>query len=168
MCFSGFAKLATTLVLATVGCVASADAQSNKPIRSGTWYEDQALNNVSSSAATSFLLTFAQTPTDKFLNVTNVSCLVQINPELALRTLTLFVGTTSGATDLGRGYNIRPNGPGDTVGLVKVYSVVTGEVFFKMGAGRYPSIIANSEVVSGSATPHVILGCTIVGNLTDN
>ena len=166
MHFSAYTKFATALLLLMVGWITSAHAQNNKPIRSGTWYEDQASANL--SPATSVTLTFAQTPTDKFLNVTNVSCLVQINSELALRTFTLFVGTTSGSTDLGRGYNIRPT-TGDAVGTLKVYSIATNGVFFKMGPGRYPTIIANTDVVTSSGTtPHVIVSCTMVGNLTDD
>lgn len=159
-----FAKVAAAGLLLGLAFAAPAHAQNNKQIISGTYYEDQATNpGVSSGNAT---LTFAQTPANKFVNVTHVACDVFVTSAQVLTLLRLQVGTTSGASDLGRSYPIKntPNAP-EVVQSGKVYSVVTDQIFFKIGPGRFPSIFI---VAVGSATNSVAPNCFIVGTLSDD
>jgi hypothetical protein len=162
MFFSRFAQSAAALLLLTVGFAAPAHAQLNKQIISGTWYEDRAQGGNTSSA---FTLTFAQTPSDKFLNITNVSCDVELDANQTATVMLLIAGSTSGSADLGRPYNILGSAVGITGGGTKYYSIVQNGIFFKFGPARFPSIeifSVSTGSFSGSAQ------CTIVGNLTDN
>jgi hypothetical protein len=99
MLFSRFTQSAVVIALLTVGLAAPAHAQNNKQIISGTWYEDRAFL-ASNSTSGSFTLNFAQTPTNQFLNVTNVSCDIQMTSNQILGHMDLSGGTTSGATTL--------------------------------------------------------------------
>jgi hypothetical protein len=163
MLFSRFAQSAAALLLLTIGFAAPAHAQNNKQIISGTWYEDRAIAGNSSSDT--LTLTFAQTPTNQFLNITNVACLVQVNSIQVVQGIELLAGTTTGANDLNRPYEIKGNVTPETSGGAKFYSIVTNQVFYKFGPGRFPSI----EIVTGSTGAFSIAGnCVIVGNLTDN
>jgi hypothetical protein len=162
MLFSRFAQSAAALALLTIGFAAPAHAQLNQPIVSGTWYEDRA--TVTSTGAT-FTVTFAQTPSDKFLNITNVSCLVQTTAPQLLGNATLLVGTTSGASDLNRPYVIMGNSTPQTIGGLTYYPIVQNGIFYKFGPGRFPSI----RIFTGPSTsPAVGVECVIVGNLTDS
>jgi hypothetical protein len=162
MLFPRFAQSAAALLLLTIGFAAPVHAQQNKQIISGTFYEDRATN---SSSAFIILLTFAQTPTNQFLNITNVSCSITVNSNQAILDVTLFAGTTSGAEDLGRLYSVKGSATPEAIGNSKYYSIVTNQVFYKFGPGRFPSIeidTATTGTFAGNAQ------CTIVGNLTDN
>jgi hypothetical protein len=161
--FSRFAQSTAALALLTVGIVAPAHAQSNKQIISGTWYEDRASNNGSQS---DILLTFAQTPTNQFLNITNVSCNVATTSTQIISAMNLIAGTTSGAVDLGRPYEIKGNVTPETTSSVKFYSVVNNQIYYKFGPGRFPTIQI-ATVTSGGAVL-INANCVIVGNLTDN
>jgi hypothetical protein len=68
MLFSRFAQFAAALVLLTAGFAAPVHTQNSNQIISGTWYEDRAPSGVTS--APGIVLTFAQTPTNQFLNIT--------------------------------------------------------------------------------------------------
>jgi hypothetical protein len=163
MLFSRTVKSAAALLLLTIGFAAPAHAQNNNQIISGTWYEDRA-NGANSS--TEIILTFAQTPTNQFLNVTNVACTVDVSPNQAISVMTLVAGTTTGADDLHREYAIKGNTTPETAGAFKWYSIVTNQIYYKFGPGRFPSILIDSVVSSGSASLQA--SCVIVGNLTDN
>ena len=163
MHFSGFAKPVAVSLLLMFGFALPAHAQNNKQIVSGTFYEDRA--SATSSANASLLLTFTQSPTDMFLNVTNVSCSIQVSSGQVLSTMNLQVGTTLGQIDIGRPYALKGNTNPETIGPSKVYSVVTNQVFYKMGPGRYPSIEFNSN--SAGAFSYDV-NCVIVGNLTSS
>jgi hypothetical protein len=157
-----FFKSAATLFLLTVGFAAPAHAQLNKQIISGTWYEDRAAATNPSSTLT---LTFAQTPTNQFLNITNVACTVVVDTTQAMSQITLFGGTTSGANDLGRSYSLKGSATPETAGSAKYYSIVTNQVYYKFGPGRFPSIEIDTQT---TGTNSIIANCVIVGNLTDN
>jgi hypothetical protein len=164
MLFSRSAQSAAALFLLAIGFAAPAHAQNNKQIISGTWYEDRAqINNANSSL---IQLTFTQTPTNQFLNVTNVSCSITVIANQILDTVTLFAGTTSGNDDLGRDYSIRGSATSETSTFGKPYSIVTNQVFYKMGPGRYPTIGIFAPTSTSSST--TTANCVIVGNLTDN
>jgi hypothetical protein len=163
MLFPRFAQVAAALLLLTIGLAAPARAQSNKQIISGTWYEDRALSLVSSTSAV--ILTFAQTPSNQFLNITNVSCNVTISSTTAIIAMVLFAGTTSGAGDLGRPYEIKGNVTPETFADLKIYSVVNNQIYYKFGPGRFPTIEVNTI---SSGTYNGFASCVIVGNLTDN
>jgi hypothetical protein len=75
--FSRLAQTAAALFLLTIGLAAPARAQNNLQIISGAWYEDRA--NFSNTNSSTFTLSFAQTPANQFLNVTNVSCVGELN-----------------------------------------------------------------------------------------
>jgi hypothetical protein len=164
MHFSRLAQSTVALFLLIAGVTAPALAQNNKPITSGTFYEDRASNTVNSS---DLALTFAQSPAGKFLNVTNVSCEISVSSTQALAFVNLTVGTSTGAGDLGRPYSIRGNVSPETTGngTSKYYSIVTNQIYYKMGPGRFPSIVISTAYTS---SPVVSANCTIVGNLTDN
>src|SRR3954469_1497889 len=105
MRFAQSAKSAAAWLVFGLAFAAPAHAQNNKQIVSGTYYEDQATNpGVSSGVAT---LTFAQTPANKFTNVTHVACDMFVGSNQVLTLLRLQVGTSPGATDLGRSYPIK-------------------------------------------------------------
>jgi hypothetical protein len=162
MLFSRFAQSAAAMLLLTIGIAAPAHAQNNKQIISGTWYEDRAASNNSVGTLT---LTFTQTPTNQFLNVTNVACTVSVASAQTIAGIVLYAGTTSGAHDLDRDYAVMGNVTPQTVGGSKYYSVVQNGIFYKFGPGRFPSI----EIDTGSTgTFSMNASCTIVGNLTDN
>jgi hypothetical protein len=160
--FSRLAQSAAALLLLTIGLAAPVHAQQNKQIISGTWYEDRA---VGFSSTTSLFLAFSQTPPDKFLNITNVSCSVTVQPGQAVSYILLSGGTTSGNNDLGRPYSLKGNATPETVGQLKYYSIVQNGIFFKFGPGRFPSIEFDTAS-TGSLTTGA--SCVIVGNLTDN
>jgi hypothetical protein len=163
MLFSRLAKSAFVLLLLTIGLAGPVHAQNNEQIISGNWYEDRAL---SANSSTEIILTFAQTPTNQFLNVTNVACTVDVSPNQAISVMSLVAGTTTGADDLHREYAIKGNATPEIAGAYKWYSIVTNQIFYKFGPGRFPSILINSVVSTGSASLQA--SCVIVGNLTDN
>jgi hypothetical protein len=162
MLFSRFAKSAAALLLLTVEFAAPVHAQSNKPITSGTWYEDRAISN-GSTGTTSLNLTYAQTPSDKFLNITNVSCHFSAIPNQPIIAVTLNSGTTSGNNDVNRPYSLEGSGITITTSTTLFYSILTNQVFYKIGRGRYPSIEIQTTT-NGSLGGN----CTIVGTLTDD
>jgi hypothetical protein len=162
MLFPRFAQSAAALTLLTIGFAAPAHAQNNKQIISGTWYEDRA--NAFGSGNGTVTLTYTQTPANQFLNITNVSCFVEVNSTQVVSSVTLFAGTTSGANDLGRPYYVRGTATPEIAGS-KFYSIVTNQVFYKFGPGRFPSIEIDAPSSSTSATT---ASCIIVGNLTDS
>jgi hypothetical protein len=163
MLFSRFAQSAAALALLTISFAAPAHAQANKQIISGTWYEDRAASISNDIALT---LTFAQTPTNQFLNVTNVSCNVAVNSAQIINEMVLIAGTTSGTSDLGRQYEIKGNVTPETLGGFKIYSIVTNQIFYKFGPGRFPSIFIVAPSTSSSSS--ITASCVIVGNLTEN
>jgi hypothetical protein len=164
MLFSRFAQTTAALLLLTIGFAAPAHAQTNKQIISGTWYEDRtSAPGLTSSSV--LVLTFAQTPANQFLNVTNVSCAITTAPTETVFGVSLEAGTTSGANDLGRPYSILGNVTPQTISTAKFYSIVTNQVFFKFGPGRFPSI--EIDTTSTGSTSN-FASCVIVGNLTDN
>jgi hypothetical protein len=161
MLFFRFAQSAAALLLLTVGFSAPAHAQNNKQIISGTFYEDRA-----NGAANSILvLTFAQTPANQFLNVTNVSCSVTVASAQVITAMTLYAGTTSGANDLGRPYSIKGSAAPETINTSKYYSIVTNQVYFKFGPGRFPTIEIDTQ---STGQISISADCVIVGNLTDS
>jgi hypothetical protein len=165
MLFPRIAQSAAALFLLTVGFAAQAHAQNNKQIISGTWYEDRASFPGSSSGAT-LTLTFAQTPTNQFLNITNVSCNVAVSSTQVITDVSLRAGTTSGANDLGRPYHVKGSTTPETILISKFYSIVTNQVYFKFGPGRFPSI--EIDTATSGATEFIESSCVIVGNLTEN
>jgi hypothetical protein len=163
MLFSRLAQSAAALFLSTVGLAAPIHAQNNKQIISGTWYEDRAQASNTSTAA--LFLTFAQTPTNQFLNITNVNCAITLSTQEVLTGLSLEGGTVLGYNDLGRPLSIRGSVAAETSGLFKYYSIATNQVYYKFGPGRYP-LIEIDIGTTGSASNFA--NCVIVGNLTDN
>jgi hypothetical protein len=117
MLFPRFAQTAAALLLSAIGFAAPVQAQNNKQIISGTWYEDRASNGGNQS---DILLTFAQTPANQFLNVTNVACNFTAASGQVISTMNLFAGTTSGANDLGRTYSIKGSATSETLGSSQI------------------------------------------------
>ena len=166
MLFTRFAQLTAALLLLTVGIAAPAHAQQNKPIVSGTWYEDRA-GSGGTTGTSNITLTFAQTPPTKYLNVTNVACDVHMGTNQNISLMVLNAGTTSGANDLNRPYSIKANLVSEQwYGGYKSYSIITNQIFYKFGPGRFPSIMINTVQPSGQ--PGLGAQCVIVGNLSDN
>ncbi|MBR0836816.1 hypothetical protein JQ612_26795 [Bradyrhizobium manausense] len=157
-------KSAAVSLFLMIGFALPVHAQNNKPIRSGDWYEDRA--SFSSTGGSSMSLNFSQSPTDKFLNVTHVTCYIQTLTSQVLQDVELYVGTTSGSGDLLRPMFIRGT-MSPEIGQRKHYGINTDAVYFKMGPGRYPSIYINTDSAT-SGLFSISANCTIVGNLTDN
>jgi hypothetical protein len=164
MLFSRFAQTAAALLLLTIGLAAPAHAQNNQPIRSGNYYIDQAAQTVSDFSVN---LTFAQTPTDKFTNITNISCATFTKAPQIVQAVYLFVGSTSGVNDLGRFYQIGGSVPSPEVAAdgSKQYTVNVNGMNFKLGPGRYPTIHVTAPT---SGTASITSNCVITANLTDN
>jgi hypothetical protein len=164
MLFSRTVKSAATLLLLTIGFAAPVHAQNNKQIISGTWYEDRAATAtpVTSSEIT---LTFTQTPNNQFLNITNVACNIGATSAQVVTGMILTAGTTSGANDLGRYYELKGNVTPETISSTKFYSIVQNGIFYKFGPGRFPSIQLSMASTGSYSTT---LFCTIVGNLSDS
>jgi hypothetical protein len=160
--FSQLTKFAAALFLLTIGLAAPVHAQNNKQIISEAWYEDRATTSTSTATLT---VAFAQTPSDKFLNVTNVSCNVTMNSTQVIDEMFLQAGTTSGAGDLSRFYEIKGNVTPETSSGIKFYSIVANGIFYKFGPGRFPSILIDTM---STGLDNIQAKCVIVGNLSDN
>src|SRR5262249_31092647 len=106
-----------------------------------------------------------QSPAEKFLNITNIACTIGTSSSQVLSGLDFQVGTSSGAFDLARPMSVRGNAIPETLGSNKWYSVVTNQIYFKMGPNRFPSI---GITTFSSGASFVDATCVIVGNLTDN
>jgi hypothetical protein len=146
----------------TIGFAAPAHAQQNKQIISGTWYEDRA--QVAGTAADA-TLTFTQTPSNQFLNITNVSCIVETTSPQVLANATLQAGTAPGIFDLGRPYVIMGNSTPQTFGGLTYTPIVQNGIFYKFGPGRFPSIFFFMNPALASSFS---IECAIVGTLTDS
>jgi hypothetical protein len=162
MLFPRLAQSAAALFLLTIGFAAPAHAQNNKQLISGTWYEDRASAQNTSSP---LVLTFAQTPSNQFVNITNVSCAIGVTSAQIIFGMSLLAGTTSGQDDLGRPYSVLGAATTQTTSTAKYYSIVQNGIFYKFGPGRFPSIEIDT-ISSGSLFTEA--NCVMVGNLTDN
>ena len=160
-----FAKYAAALVLFVLVFAAPTYAQNNKPIISGTWYEDRAASQIQGSSG--IVLTFAQTPANKFLDITHVTCSILTQPTQFLAFVTLNAGSTSGANDLGRPMSIRGNAASEASTSIRYYSLVNDQIIYKLGPGRYPSILIGTAL-NGGGSPTLTVDCVIVGELKDN
>jgi hypothetical protein len=163
MLFSRFIKSAAALALLTIGFAAPVHAQSNKQIISGTWYEDRAAATTNSGTIN---LTFTQTPVSQFLNLTNVSCHLIVGSNQVLGDMVLNAGTTSGAQDLARPYFVDGGVHTETNGASKFYTIITNQIYFKFGPGRFPIIEIDTAATAGAQS--INAQCTIVGNLSDS
>jgi hypothetical protein len=161
MLFARFARSAAVLLLLTIGFAAPVHAQQNKQVISGTWYEDRAQFGFTTNGV--IFLSFAQTPSDKFLNVTNVSCFVNAAPAQTIAGIFLNAGTTSGATDIIRPFSLRGGITLETTSDTKYYGILANQIFYKYGPGRFPVIEIDLQSTGSS-----LAQCVIVGNLTDN
>lgn len=151
------------IVAIVLSAASTAQAQNNKPLRSGAWYEDRASN--SSTGYNGITLSFAPTPTDTFLNITNVACSIEVSSGQVIRSAALQIGTRSGENDLGRTYEVLGPASPQSDQIRKFYSVVTNGIHFKIGSGRYPSLFVTGSVTNNQ---YFNVSCTIVGNLTSN
>jgi hypothetical protein len=163
MLFSRFAQSAAAFAILTVGFAAPVHAQFNKQIISGTWYEDRAGNTTNSSPTLD--LAFTQTPSDKYLNITNVSCSITVTSAELVTGMSIQAGTTSGSVDILRTYPIMGSATPVTSGTSRYYNIVQNGIFFKFGPGRFPTVEIDTATTGASS---VSAGCVIVGNLTDN
>jgi hypothetical protein len=164
MLFSRFAQSVAALLLLTIGITAPVHAQNNKQIISGTWYEDRATTTTPVSDSSMIVLTFAQTPSNQFLNITSVSCFLEMAAGQSAINMFLNAGSTSGAQDVSRPYFILGSAVPITSGGTKYYSIVN-QIYYKFGPGRFPAI--EIDTVS-TASFLAVANCVIVGNLTDN
>jgi hypothetical protein len=167
MHFSRLIKSAAAFALLTIGFAAPVHAQQNKQIISGTFYEDRATNNMN-GAVTMLTLSLAQAPTSQFLNITHVSCTIETGLGTALTDVALQAGTSSGASDLNRPMSVRGSVIAESTVNNKFYSIVTDQIFYKVGLGKFPSIAVAAQTPPGSGANGVEASCTIVGNLSDN
>ncbi|MGW1422393.1 hypothetical protein ACWAT4_20010 [Bradyrhizobium manausense] len=165
MRFAEFAKVIPALLGFLLVFAAPVQAQNNKPVRSGNWYEDRASINIGGNLAT---LWFAQAPADKFLNITHVACDIETALGWMLGRTSVGGSTTNGmAGDLGRSQSIRGTVEAEVSISFRYYSVVT-DTFLKLGPGRFPFISITSASAPNASPSQVIADCTIVGNLSDD
>src|SRR5262249_33559098 len=111
-------------------------------------------------------LTFAQSPADKFLNVTNIACDIRTSTAQVLSFVNLVLGTTF--NDLSRPMPIRGSVIPVTELSTNTYSIVTNQIFFKMGPSRFPSVAIQTSAPLSNPNNIVESTCVIVGHLTDN
>ena len=165
MRFAPAVKSLAVILLFALASAAPAHAQHNKQIISGTWYEDRAW--ATPDPANNLFLTFTQTPANKFLNITLVSCSISTYNNQILADVILHTGTQSGYADLGRPQSVR--GAASTqAGVYNYYSVVS-QTYYKVGPGRFPGLEIVAPPNSNSVPNTFVNGnCTIVGNLSDN
>ncbi|MBV8850874.1 MAG: hypothetical protein JOZ16_14965 [Methylobacteriaceae bacterium] len=154
-------KLAMSFVMSVLPLFGAADishAQNNNPARSGTYYEDQAAGTTTSSSI--LYLSFAQLPSDKNFNLSNVGCLIRSTP--AITQIYMKVGTTSGGQDLQR---IAPiSFTNVVVDLSEHIYSFNSSLYFKIGKSRFPTLLIDSA----SGTPYIGATCTINGTLSDD
>lgn len=165
MRFARLCQLAAALLLLGVSVATPALAQNNKQIISGTYFEDRAWNVATGNSSMTF--TFSQTPTNKYVNVTNVSCIVATYSSQMMPYAQLQVGTAPGQSDLGRNYTLRSISPITNANGYNYYSVGVDGMFFKLGPGRFPSIIVFSTIPSSGGL-YLYADCTITGTLSDS
>jgi hypothetical protein len=165
MLFSRFIKSAVAFLLLTIGLAAPAYAQFNKPISSGNWYEDRASGSASNNQ--NLYLSFAQAPTDKFLNITRVSCLIATATNQAIVGVWVSGASTPNlANDVNRQQYLAVNLPAELAGPNKYYTL-NQATYLKLGPGRYPSMMIETALASGT-TSTIAADCAIVGDLSDN
>jgi hypothetical protein len=164
MLFSRFTQSAAALALLTIGFAAPACAQNNKQVISGTWFEDRASNSVN---AQNLYLTFAQAPTDKFLNITRVSCAITATSNMVMLDVMVSGGTAPNqASDVNRPQYLAVNLPVESFSTQKYYTL-NQQTYLKLGPGRYPSVSINA-VVTTSGAININASCAIVGDLSDD
>jgi|EndMetStandDraft_6_1072998.scaffolds.fasta_scaffold06014_6 hypothetical protein len=165
MRFAEFAKIVAALLLLAIVFAAPAHAQNNKPVRSGTWYEDRASAMISNNMLT---LWFAQAPTDKVLNITHVACDIHTALGWVLAHTTIGGSTNNGPSgDLGRTQTIRGSAEAEVSVSFRYYSVIA-DTFLKLGPGRFPFITITSASTANASPFQVSADCVIVGNLSDD
>lgn len=165
MRFAPAVKCPAAVLLFALASAAPAHAQQNKQIISGTWYEDRAFGF--GNPNNDLLLTFTQTPANKFLNITLVTCSITSYNNQLLADVILQTGTQSGYTDTARPQSVRGAASTQT-GIYNYYSVVT-QTYYKVGPGRFPGLEIQAPYSAVSNTSAFINAhCTIVGELSDN
>lgn len=157
------ASQASPQVRAAPADAATATGNSVGTVRSGTYYEDHAMNYDCGTVFVNCFLNFATTPTDKFLTITNVDCM-----NLASGTPmqnALYVQLSSGYARS----RALPNAPaayGPVFGSGNGYSLnFNAPMNLKVGAGKTLYINFFRSTV-GTGSPFAI-DCTISGTLSD-
>jgi hypothetical protein len=145
------------LMYATLGC--GAQAQLNKQVRWGNYYEDQA----QASGGSSTTVNFAQTPSDKFLTVQTVTCAINSSVKPLVGFFNL--GATPGGRETGRMFALPVSGNYSITAGNQYYTNFVVSTLFKSPGNRYISIsIGGDSTTNGS----MIVFCTIAGTLSDN
>lgn len=151
-----FAK-ATTIAAALV----SASQIHAAPLSYGTYYDETVpLSECLSGAGTSCQINFSQTPTNKLVLVTTVSCHMTSSKQPYEAILT--ISPTYGGGSLGRAQYFDFNPP--LASAIGFYAgSFTKSTQLLVGPGRYPfvSFSFNGNQSNGSAS------CTLVGQLID-
>lgn len=134
-------------------------------VRSGNFYEDHAAFACDKIFVNCFL-NFAQTPADKFLTLTNVSCLTQSTniPGILYLSFNSPTGNTPGRQ------TFLPLAPVSYVRTVfgsdYVYTLSFNiPINFKMGVSKVPYV--NFYQIGSVATTTFNINCTITGELSD-
>ena len=154
-------SLAVVAVLTTVTTLAApAFAQNNNPAVAGSYYEDRASAQVTSS---NVMLTMAPTPAGKYVTITEVSCVLNVDSSQTLAVALLQVQTVPGG-GVSRYINILGNVYRSTVDGYGYIGILASPLSFKMGAGRYPSISISMKPNSSAS---MYADCTIAGTLSD-
>lgn len=96
-----------------------------------------------------------------------VACEINTGTGQVLALVTLHAGSTSGSVDLGRPASIRGNTSFEASSSNKFYLLVTNQILYKFGPGRYPAIRIYTENNSGGSL-YVGASCVIVGELKDS
>ena len=134
-------------------------------VRSGNYYEDHAAFSCDKNFVNCFL-TFTQTPADKFLTITNISCSTQSTniPGILYLSFSSTAGNTPGRQ------TFLPIAPVAYVRAVfgsdYVYTLSFNiPIKFKMGVSKEPYV--NFYQIGSVATTTFTINCTITGELSD-
>lgn len=131
-------------------------------IRSGTYYEDHARYPDCGSVFLNCILSFATTPSDKFLTITNIDC---SNTSSSIPTFnTLVVSVANGYART----RALPNSPANygalPVGGNGYFLNFNALINFKIGVSK--SVYINFFRSTSNATPFT-MDCTLTGTLSD-
>jgi hypothetical protein len=151
--FARFAQFAFVATVLAIGGQANAG-----PLTYGTYYDE----TVSGSCASAFScrLNFSQTPADRLLMVSKISCrIVSSGSTLsAVTDITLEVLPTPGGTPLQRHLPISI--PAVQIINSSYYINLREDAHYLIGQGRFPSVF----LATGAAST-IIMNCTLVGDL---
>jgi hypothetical protein len=145
--FARFAQLASLALTLVFGSQANA-----APLTYGTYYEDTIAALTCNSSCR---VLFSQTPADKLLMVSRITC--SINSSNQPGAFQLQISTTQGGNPFSRAYDLAPTPRLLSTGVWQTQ--VNEQVHFLIGQGRFPNLRIDN------ITNVFTLYCILVGDL---